>query len=226
VTASNAIAIGFTTIAASKSIAIGAFSSATGIGSINLSVDQYSVIQNRLTNDYCFNIGSYVFGESSANFQGILNAQNVFLGRPARATSTTSITGNGLATSINGMGGYALTDATGGNLTIAGGIGLGSGTSGDLIFSTATPTTSGTTLQTLTQRWFIKGSSGILANVSTPNASAQLQVDSTTQGFLPPRMTNAQRLAIATPAVGLMVYCTDVVEGLYINKSTGWTFVV
>jgi hypothetical protein len=57
-------------------------------------------------------------------------------------------------------------------------------------------------------------------------ASAQLQMDSTTRGFLPPRMTNAQRLAIASPAVGLIVYCTDLVEGLYVNKSTGWTFVI
>jgi hypothetical protein len=39
-------------------------------------------------------------------------------------------------------------------------------------------------------------------------------------------MTNAQRTAIASPAVGLMVYCTDAVEGLYIYKSTGWTFVI
>jgi len=59
-----------------------------------------------------------------------------------------------------------------------------------------------------------------------PVASAALQADSTTQGFLPPRMTNAQRVAIVNPAVGLMVYCTDAVEGLYINKSTGWTFVI
>jgi hypothetical protein len=56
-------------------------------------------------------------------------------------------------------------------------------------------------------------------------ASAIFELKSTTQGFLPPRMTNAQRLAILTPAVGLIVYCTDVVEGLYINKSTGWTFI-
>ena len=61
---------------------------------------------------------------------------------------------------------------------------------------------------------------------ATVNASAKLQIDSTTQGFLPPRMTNAQRLLIATPAIGLMVYCTDVVEGLYIYKSTGWVFVI
>jgi hypothetical protein len=57
-------------------------------------------------------------------------------------------------------------------------------------------------------------------------ASAQMEIVSTTRGFLPPRMTNAQRLAIATPAVGLIVYCTDMVEGLYINKSTGWTFII
>ena len=41
------------------------------------------------------------------------------------------------------------------------------------------------------------------------NPSAQLEVSSTTKGFLPPRMTYAQRNEIATPAQGLMVYCTD-----------------
>jgi hypothetical protein len=58
------------------------------------------------------------------------------------------------------------------------------------------------------------------------NVSAILSTNSTTQGFLPPRMTNAQRIAISTPAVGLMVYCTDATEGLYVYKSTGWTFIV
>jgi hypothetical protein len=40
------------------------------------------------------------------------------------------------------------------------------------------------------------------------NASAQLQVDSTTKGFLPPRMTTSQKTAIASPAAGLVVYDT------------------
>jgi len=62
--------------------------------------------------------------------------------------------------------------------------------------------------------------------VSGINASAQVEIQSTTKGFLPPRMTNAQRVAITSPAVGLMVYCTDATEGLYIYKSTGWTFIV
>jgi hypothetical protein len=44
--------------------------------------------------------------------------------------------------------------------------------------------------------------------IETPSASAILDVTSTTQGFLPPRMTNAQMVAIATPASGLVVYDT------------------
>ena len=44
---------------------------------------------------------------------------------------------------------------------------------------------------------------GIGAN---PVASAALQVQSTTKGFLPPVMTTAQKNAISTPAEGLMVY--------------------
>jgi len=59
-----------------------------------------------------------------------------------------------------------------------------------------------------------------------PVASAQFQIDSSDKGFLPPRMTNAQRTAISSPAVGLIVYCTDAVEGLYVYKSMGWTFVI
>jgi len=58
------------------------------------------------------------------------------------------------------------------------------------------------------------------------SGSALLEVKSTTKGFLPPRMTNAQRTSISAPAVGLMVYCTDATEGLYIYKSTGWTFIM
>ncbi|MFA5952223.1 MAG: tail fiber domain-containing protein [Hyphomicrobium sp.] len=44
---------------------------------------------------------------------------------------------------------------------------------------------------------------------ATPNASALLDVTSTTKGFLPPRMTTAQVTAIAAPADGLIAYDTD-----------------
>lgn len=44
---------------------------------------------------------------------------------------------------------------------------------------------------------------------SDPDPSAQLDVNSTTKGFLPPRMTHAQLNAIAGPSDGLVVFCTD-----------------
>jgi len=47
---------------------------------------------------------------------------------------------------------------------------------------------------------------GAYFNTTSPQASAVLQADSTTQGFLPPRMTTTQRNAIASPAAGLVVY--------------------
>ena len=61
---------------------------------------------------------------------------------------------------------------------------------------------------------------------TAPEASAVLEVNSTTKGFLFPRMTSAQRLAIGTPATGLMVYQTDSREGVYIYKSFGWVQVI
>ena len=50
---------------------------------------------------------------------------------------------------------------------------------------------------------------GINDDGSAANASAILDLKSTTQGFLPPRMTGAQRATITSPAQGLMIYCTD-----------------
>lgn len=40
----------------------------------------------------------------------------------------------------------------------------------------------------------------------TPHSSAQLEVASTTRGFLPPRMMTTERDAIASPAEGLVIY--------------------
>jgi hypothetical protein len=57
--------------------------------------------------------------------------------------------------------------------------------------------------------WARFTSVGILGlNTTTPNASAQLDISSTTRGFLPPRMTTTQRDAISSPAAGLVIYNT------------------
>jgi hypothetical protein len=55
----------------------------------------------------------------------------------------------------------------------------------------------------------------------TASSAAILQLNSTAQGFLPPRMTATQRDSLET-AVGLMIYQTDGTEGFYFYKSTGW----
>ena len=51
------------------------------------------------------------------------------------------------------------------------------------------------------------------------NTSAILQIESTTKGFLPPRMTATQASAIASPAEGLLLYVTDT-NGTFLVK--GW----
>jgi hypothetical protein len=60
-------------------------------------------------------------------------------------------------------------------------------------------------------------------NTTTPNASAALDVQSTTQGMLIPRMNASQRGLIATPATGLLVYQTDAPTGFYFYDGTNWT---
>jgi hypothetical protein len=64
--------------------------------------------------------------------------------------------------------------------------------------------------------------SGLGLGTASINASALFQMDSTTRGFLPPRMTAAQRGAISAPAQGLIVYQTDGVIGLYIYANGTW----
>jgi hypothetical protein len=57
----------------------------------------------------------------------------------------------------------------------------------------------------------------------TPNASAALEVNSTTKGFLLPSMTQTQRNAIASPATGLLIYQTDQTAGFYYYNGSAWT---
>jgi len=65
---------------------------------------------------------------------------------------------------------------------------------------------------------FFNGSVGI--GVNTNNGTAMLQVDSTTQGVLFPRMTTTQKNAISSPATGLVVF--DTTLGKLCVYSTTW----
>ena len=59
-------------------------------------------------------------------------------------------------------------------------------------------------------------------NNENPDASAALDITSTTGGLLVPRMTNTQRDAISSPATGLMIYQTDGTVGFYYYNGSSW----
>jgi len=58
---------------------------------------------------------------------------------------------------------------------------------------------------------------------TSPNASAKLDISSTTQGLLIPRMNGVQRLSIASPVDGLMVY-DNTSDRLYQFQAGAWKF--
>ena len=67
-----------------------------------------------------------------------------------------------------------------------------------------------------------KAGYGFTNNASvTVDASAVIQADSTTKGFLPPRMTTVQMNAIGSPATGLMVYDTTTNQWMGNNGTPG-----
>jgi hypothetical protein len=68
--------------------------------------------------------------------------------------------------------------------------------------------------QNTSAAWF-----GSNTSLVTVNASAQVQIDSTTKGFLPPRMTTSQKNAITSPATGLTVYDNTINETQTYNGS-------
>lgn len=68
--------------------------------------------------------------------------------------------------------------------------------------------------------------SNVGIGTSYPHLSSILELNSTTQGFLPPRMTYAQRDAIVNPAAGLIIFntemqCLNYFNGTYWNTLCG-----
>lgn len=59
-------------------------------------------------------------------------------------------------------------------------------------------------------------------NPATINSSSLLELESTDKGILIPRLTEAQRTAIATPSTGLLVFQSDVTAGFYFYNGTAW----
>jgi hypothetical protein len=73
-----------------------------------------------------------------------------------------------------------------------------------------------------TERFAIFPTTGnVSIGTTTDVASSILTLSSTTKGFLPPRMTTAQRDAIVSPDTGLVLFNTTT-DTLQVRASTGW----
>ncbi len=145
--------------------------------------------------------------------------------------TVTSIDVSGGTTGLTSSGGPVTTSGT---VTLAGTLAVANGGTG-----TATGSITGTSALTFaaggsnqnvtltpsgTGNTLLNGNVGV--GTASPNASAKVEVSSTTQGFLPPRMTAEQQNAIASPAVGLQIWCTSCgLAGelhVYAGTSAGW----
>jgi hypothetical protein len=171
----NAIAIKGTA-SGNNSIQIGSSGSATGIFSIS--------IGDRSNSAFTSSIAMGLFANTTAANQLVIGGNDVSNGYSINDVyiggGVQDLNGsNGTSVTINASGGGNTANRSGGTLTIAGGKGTGTGTPGDVVFSTTTATTSGTTLQTLTNRVWIKGDTGnlLIASGTDLGDGAKLQVN-------------------------------------------------
>jgi len=120
-----------------------------------------------------------------------------------------------LTSSITGPGNAA--NQTG-SITLTTNDSLGS--SGNISITATTPANGGNIY--LTGSGTSHGQIGV--GTSSPDASASVDITSTTRGLLPPRMTSTQRNAVASPAEGLIVYDTTLHQ-LWEYQNGTWTAV-
>jgi hypothetical protein len=140
-------------------------------------------------------------------------------------TLNSTVTGSSL-TSIGTLANLTVTNPIVGSITGNAATATSATTAGNI---TATSNTTLTTLSSLTSVGTLTSATVtgkvIVGASSAASASAVLEANSTTQGFLPPRMTGAQRDAISSKVAGLVVWCTNCGQNgeLQVYNGTAWT---
>jgi hypothetical protein len=129
----------------------------------------------------------------SALFSNTTGSQNTAIGRTSGRFIADGITENTLTNNSVFLGAFSRAAANNQtNQIVIGHTAIGLGSNTTVIGNSST--TFG--------RWY----GSLLLGTTTNAASSILTMESTTQGFLPPRMTTTEKNAIASPATGLVVY--------------------
>ena len=196
---SNIIGTGNTAIGAGADVAFDNLTNATVIGS-GASVIRSNFIQ--LGNRSVENVSTY----------GTLTAGDVTYPKThGTANQVLKTTGTGTLSWATVSGGVSSVESISGTSNVK-----GATISGTTLTLTPADASNGGIVTTGVQTFVgAKTFSGTVSantlgvGINAPNASAVLEASSSTQGFLPPRMTLEQRIAITSPAQGLMIYCTN-----------------
>jgi hypothetical protein len=159
-------------------------------------------------------IGMANYGVYGESFSGGVGYGGYFVGNGNNTANRIYIGVLGEATNYNGT---ATVSGLGGIFQVS--TSITSGTAIPIIGNVVTDSAPTGTLKYIdlrnagTTQFFVERNANrnrpamMIGGTSVDN-SAIIQADSTTQGFLPPRMTGAQAIAISSPATGLMVYAT------------------
>jgi hypothetical protein len=188
-----------------QNLAIG--SSARALGSYGIAINNAQAQSGGIAISYTRADSGDFAAASAITFNGLVPISNVYFGsgKYRQNPDGSFTTGAGADYTINGSGASG-TNLAGGTITIAGGKGTGSGASGDVVISTATTTTSGTTLQTLTPRLEVFGNTGnvlIQSGGTFTDAGFRLDVNGTA------RVSGATTISAATSGTNYSLIVSD-----------------
>ena len=110
-------------------------------------------------------------------------------------------------------------DAGAQNFNINGGRGTGAGFPGDIVFSTGTSQTSGTSIHQMTNRWWLKGGTGNLSNSSSPTSTIDI---TGVNGYSQFRLRNTYTPTSSSDTNGNLGDFSWDSNYLYIKTSSGW----
>lgn len=132
--------------------------------------------------------------------------------------SSTLLGGVGAPVTIHASGGNGV-DKQGGLLRLAAGKSTGASTPGDVIIATSDARTTGDTLQSLADRWYIKGETGRLSNHQSPTSTIDIDGASAYNQLRLRLSYTPSSSADANGNTGDVCWDTDYI---YVKTASGW----